>query len=166
MADFINVTTKMFFDRAKVIAAMDNKTARVLGSTGAFTWRAMKQGMRYRKSASKPGDYPSARRGNALLRDRVLFGYAISAGELVVGPSLLDRTDKEVAAVGKTVPQLINEGGAVVRRRVWDPKKKESRYTKRSFVWRYRARPFIALTMPAAAKKLADNMERLELRAG
>lgn len=163
MADFFHVSLDMFFDRAKVIDAMDRKTHRVLSSTGAFGRSVMQRGMRYRKKASTPGDYPSARRGNALLRDGIFFGYNASAREVVVGPRLLDRTDSDVAAMGKTVPQLINEGGVVSRRMVYDAKKKQMRRTNRPLRWRYRPRPFVDLTLPKAAAKLAENMEKFDL---
>jgi hypothetical protein len=145
---------------------MDKKTEKVLSATGAFTRTAMQRGMRRRKSASKPGDYPSAH-GNSLLRDRILFGFDVGTESLIVGPDKLDSTDREVAAAGKTVPELINFGGTVTRKAIYDPKTKQIRrirHNQRPRQWVYRPRPFVALTLPIAAKKLADNMERFELQ--
>jgi len=161
------VVKSMFFDRARVLDAMDKKTQRVLGSTGAFAQTAMQRGMRHRKSASQPGDYPSARRGIAMLRDKILFGYDMGTKSLIVGPSKLESQDKEVAASGKTVPELINFGGVVMRRQIYDPKTKQIhriRKNQRTRRWVYRPRPFVQLTLPIAAKKLADNMEKFDLK--
>lgn len=157
----------MFFDRAGVQAAMDKKTTRVLSATGAFSRKAMQRGMRYRKSASQPGDYPSARRGNAMLRDRILFGFDVGTESLIVGPAKLDSQDKEVAAAGKTVPELINFGGTITRKAIYDPQKKQIRRIRanqRPRRWRYRPRPFVELTLPIAAAKLRDNMEKFDLK--
>lgn len=161
------VVKDMFFDRVKVLEAMDKKVARVLSSTGAFSRTAMQRGMRYRKKASEPGVYPSARRGNSLLRDRILFGFDSGSKSLIVGPSKLDSQDKEVAAAGKTVPELINFGGTITRHAIYDPLKKEVRRIRkgqRPRRWVYRPRPFVTLTLPIAAKKLADNMEKFDLK--
>jgi hypothetical protein len=162
--NYINVTTKMFFDKPGVVAAMSAKTHRVLSSTGAFARTVMQRGMRRRKGVSAPGDYPSAH-GNSLLRDLLYFGFDASAQGVVVGPTLIGRNRRgAIVESGKTIPQLINEGGAVVRkstirgrgRRAID---KINRYA-------YRARPFVTLTLPKAAAKLAENMKKFELKKG
>lgn len=163
MADFIHVTTKMFFDRAKVVEAMDRKTNKVLSSTGAFSRKTMQRGMRRRKKISNPGEYPSAH-GNALLREKIFFGFDEGSRSLIVGPAKLDRTDKEVLAAGKTVPQLLNEGGTILRKQTYDSKAKKFRPIKRARRHVYRPRPFVELTLPIAAKKLADNMEKIEFK--
>lgn len=177
----VHVSLDMFFDLPGIIAKMDKKTERVLSSTGAFAMSVMQRGMRYRKSASKPGDYPSARQGrvkkksdlkpgemngNSLLRAKIRFGFESSTKSLIVGPALLDSTDSEVAAAGKTVPELINFGGTIQRRQIYDPKTKQIRYLRRGqkpVRWRYRPRPFVELTKPIAIRKLAENMEKFKL---
>lgn len=160
------VVKSMFFDRVKVLDAMDKKMNRVGGATGAFGRKVMQRGMRYRKSASEPGDYPSARRGNSLLRDKILFGYDIRTKDLVIGPARLDTQDKEVSAAGKTVPELINFGGTVTRHAIYDPEKKQIRRirkTQRPRRWRYRPRPFITLTLPIVVEKWKENVEKYDL---
>lgn len=156
----------MFFDRVRVLDAMDAKTNKVGGATGAFGRRVMQRGMRYRKSASNPGDYPSARRGNAMLRDRILFGYDIKTKDIVIGPAKLDSQDKEVAAAGKTVPELINFGGTITRHAIYDPTTKQIRrirHNQRPRRWRYRPRPFTSLTLPIVVEKWKENMEKFNL---
>jgi hypothetical protein len=163
----IHVSLDMFFDRQGVITRMDAKTNKVLSSAGAFSRTVMQRGMRKRKKISSPGEYPSAHQ-NPLLREKVRFGFTGNFHDalkgVVIGPALLDSPDKEVAASGKTVPELINEGGVVMRRMVYDRNKKELRRTRQPIRWKYRARPFVDLTMPKAAAKLAENMEKFDFR--
>ncbi len=162
-----HVSLDMFFDRAGIIAKMDEKTNKVLSNTGAFARTVMQRGMKYRKSPSPVGGYPSAHRGNPLLREKIRFGYDEATKSVVIGPALLDKTDKEVAAAGKTVPELINYGGVVMRRKVYDPKLKQIRHlhrTQKPIPWHYGARPFAELTLPIASKKLAENMEKFDLK--
>ncbi len=159
----MHVSLDMFFDLEAVQARMDKKTERVFGATGAYVRKAMQRRMRRRKSASAPGDYPSARPGNPLLREKIRFGYDNRNQSLVIGPALLDRTDREVAAAGLTVPELINYGGTVMRRKIWDPRAKKIRYlgrNQRPIPWHYRPRPFVALTENIARAKLLENMEK------
>lgn len=161
----MHVSLDMFFDLPAVQSRMDKKTERVFGSTGAYTRKVMQRGMRRRKGASQPGGYPSARPGNPLLREKIRFGYDSSSKSLVVGPALLDRTDREVAAAGMTVPELVNYGGTVMRRKAWNPRTKKITYLRRDqrpIPWHYRPRPFVELTQPIAEKKLMENMEKFD----
>lgn len=164
MPDFIHVTTNTFFDRKGIIAATDRKTNKVLSSTGAFSRKSMQRGMRYRKKSSNPGDYPSAHKPTAYLRERILFGFDVESRSLIAGPDKLNRSDRDVLASGRTVPQLINEGGVVLRKQTYDKTTKKFRPIRRARRHTYRARPFVALTLPVAAKKLAENMEKIELK--
>jgi hypothetical protein len=159
---YINVTTKMFFDKPGVVAAMSRKTQRVLSSTGAFTRQTMKRGMRKRKGVSAIGDYPSAH-GNSLLRSLIYFGYDDATQSVVIGPTLI-RNDSSILS-NVTVPQLINEGGTI-QRRVFRRRKNSRLSGYVTETQRYRPRPFVALTTPVAAKKLADNMAKFELKKG
>lgn len=163
----IHVSVDMFFSVERIIASMDKKTRRVLSSTGAYTRTVMKRRMKYSKKVSAPGHYPSARKANSLLRDKILFGYDLASKELVVGPTLLNGSDHEVAAAGFTVPQFINVGGVVLRRKIWDAKKKQIRRIRSSqpaVAWTYRPRPFVSLTLPVAVEQLEKNMAKFELK--
>lgn len=164
MAEFIFVQTKTFFDKPRIVAAMDEKTLKVLRITGGQCRKAMQHGMRYRKKPSAPGDYPSAHKPNALLRQRIHFGFDEESRSLIIGPDKLNRTDREVAAAGKTVPQLVNEGGTILRKRTFDKKKKRWRHTNRARRQHYRERPFVNLTTDYGAERLAKNMENIAFK--
>ncbi len=154
MADLINVTTKMFFDRDKVVNAMDRKTHQCLSSAGAFARTVMKRGMRRRKKISQPGEYPSAHAGQ--LRDLIYFGFDGNTKTAVIGPKLY--SGKDTAQRNKTIPQLINEGGTVVRAI------RQKNGTLKRVTQQYQPRPFVGLTAPIAAAKLAENMEKFDLK--
>lgn len=156
----ISVTPQIFFEPDKVLAPMNRKTEMVLKLTGGYARKVMKQGMRRRKGASAPGDYPSVHSGQ--LRDLIYFGYDIDARELVVGPTLF-KVDREISGTSKTVPELLNEGGTVQRTRVVGRGSKR-RATDRTRTQTYRPRPYVTLTLPIAAKQFAINMEKLDLK--
>jgi len=165
---YINVTTKMFFDRAGIIAAMTDKSRKCLSSALAFGRQVMKRGMRRRKGVSAVGDYPSAHK-NSLLRDFIFFGLDVKTLSGVVGPTLLHRggsgMDREIVSGAKTVPELINEGGIVIRHRAMGRGRTFRRVgTAQKQI--YKPRPFVALTLPKTAAKLADNMAKFPLRKG
>lgn len=165
----MHVSLDMFFDRAGVLNAMDDKSNRCMSSAGAFGRTVMQRGMRRRRSASSVGDYPSARPGNPLLRERVRFGYDKKNKSLVIGPALLDSTDREVAQAGYTVPELVNYGGTIKRQRTYDPVRDEIVRLGPSEPpeqWLYQPRPFVELTQPKAEQKLMDNLANFKLRKG
>lgn len=166
--DPIKAAQKLFFDRPYVIAAVGRKAAAVLARTGGYARTTMKRGMRYRQAISTPGDYPSAHGGKdgALLRKFIFFGYDTASKSVAVGPVLL-ALDKTIVAGERKVTKLVNEGGAVTRRIVRKGISTQYRYRQSSTqVVRqvYRARPFVNLTAPIAAKALADNMAKMPLR--
>ena len=80
---------KMFFDRKKVLGAMDRTTRRVLSKFGAFVRRAAKSSVRKRKRASAPGEPPSSHTG--LLRRFIFFGYERERHSVVIGPQRLSQ---------------------------------------------------------------------------
>lgn len=110
----------LFFDRKAVQDAAGRGTVRALGRFGAYVRRSAQTSMRYRKSASPPGQPPSAHKSKrraalkrmgkakhngALLREFLYFAYDPKARSVVVGP-LGFRTRG-----GKTVPELHESGG-------------------------------------------------------
>jgi hypothetical protein len=163
----IHVSLDMFLDRARILAVMDDKSNRACYETGLFGRKVMQRGMHKTKNAiSSEGEYPRAH-GNPLLRDKIRFGYDATIRELIIGPALLDKTDKDVAAAGMTVPELINSGGTVMRRKVYDAKRKQIRPLRASEqprAWHYKKRPFVRLTLPLVAAKLKEKMQTLELK--
>lgn len=152
MAKFINVTKQIFFDRDRIIRAMDAKTRTVLAKTGGFTRLVMKRAMRKvtkKRNVSQPGEYPLAHEGT--LRRLIFFGYDLPSKSLVVGPTLFK--GKRGSGSTKTVPELVNYGG-VARRMA----------STGRVVQHYRPRPFVALTMPAAIRVLRENMATVEFK--
>jgi hypothetical protein len=167
---YINVTTKMFFDKPGVIAAMSEKSHRCLSSALAFSHTVMKRGMRKRKGISAVGAYPSSH-GNPLLKELIYFGLDSNSLGGIVGPTLLGGgghgTKDQLIEGGKVLPELINEGGTVIyQKRQFRRRDGKNVLVKKPVKQRYRPRPFIELTLPHGAKKLAENMANFELRKG
>ena len=158
MAKFINVTKQIFFDRDRIVRAMDAKTKKVLSSTGAFARTVMRRGMRKRKKISQPGEYPSAHEGS--LRRLVYFGYDEPTQSLVVGPTLFRSKVGVGIGTASTVPELVNYGGLVFRQTTRALHRKGKRVIVSGGVQKhfYRPRPFVGLTFPKAVAKLRENM--------
>lgn len=78
-----------FFDRAKVLAAADRATLRVLSRFGAYVRQRARSSIRKRRRVSQPGQPPSSHVG--LLKDLIFFSYEPSARSVVVGPTLTNR---------------------------------------------------------------------------
>ncbi len=152
MAEMLSVTPKIFFDRKTVVDAVGRKNARVLSQTGAFARTVMKRGMRKRKKVSDPGEFPSSHAGH--LRNLIFFGYDAAKKSVVIGPTLFK--DK---VGGKTIPQLINEGGNAA---IDVTDRKTGKKTRRSVT--YRPRPFVALTAKVAIPKFRENMAKIPLK--
>jgi hypothetical protein len=147
----------MFFDRKKVTDAMDRKSKKCLSSAGAFGRTFMKRGMRKRKGVSAVGAFPSSHSGE--LRDLIYFVYDAASKGVVIGPKLFKKGRDTTGS--KTIPQLVNEGGAVSRvaavGRGGNSKRKRVKQV-------YKPRPFVALTQPVAAAKLVENMAKFDFK--
>lgn len=154
MSDLISVTTQMFFQPEKLQKAVDRKEQKVASATGAFARTVMKRGMRKRKGISPEGGYPYSHIGT--LRNLIYFGMDPNQKGVVVGPTLFSGSK---GAGSKTVPQLIADGGTV--KRVIRVGKRKVRKT---VTQKFKPRPFPNLTLPIAAAKLAENMEKFELK--
>ena len=74
----------MFFDRPKVIRAVDRAKRRALSRGGAFIRQTAKRSIRPRKRISRPGEPPSSHAGH--LRRLIFFGYDRQRDSVVVGP--------------------------------------------------------------------------------
>lgn len=139
----IREAKKSFFDRAAVTSVMDRKTARALARFGGLVRKTAKGLIRTRKGASKPGMPPSSHTG--LLRKWIMFFFDASKQSVIIGPTKLQsqrRTKAGNPTSGKTIPQVLEEGGDVL---VADGKK-----FRRATV---QPRPFMG---PALAKKSGD----------
>lgn len=98
----------MFFDRAKVVRAVDRAKRQSLSKAGAFIRRSAKSSIRKRKRISAPGSPPSSHEGS--LRRLIYFGYDRQTDSVVVGP---------VGYKNSRVPSVLETGGStVVIRRV------------------------------------------------
>lgn len=92
----------MFFDRAKVINAVDQATRKVLSKFGAFVRTAAKSSIRTRKKAvSAPGQPPFSKTG--LLKKFLFFGFDPSTRSVVIGPAKLNS--------GTNAPEVLEYGG-------------------------------------------------------
>lgn len=153
-------TTKHFFDKHGITEKMDRKTRRVLSSTGAYSRTVMKNGMKSADGPAPPGAYPHSHQGD--LKRLIYFGYDDATKSVVVGPTAFRRRENTLDG-GLTVPQLINDGGTVYRQTFVGPRR-HRRPAGVRLRFSYQARPFVPLTAPIAAKKLAENMEKFDLK--
>ena len=78
-----------FFDRPKVMKAVDRATRRVLSKFSAFVRTTARSSIRRRKGASAPGKPPSSHTG--LLKRFIFFGYEPRQRSVVIGPSRLNQ---------------------------------------------------------------------------
>lgn len=119
---------RSFFDRDKVIKAMDRKTRAVLFRFGAYTRTRARTSLKYRDGPSVPGRVPhihkSMRRAKTSkktgetkiqlvspLREFTFFAYDDSAKSVVIGPARLG--DK--IGDGSALPALEYGGASEVR---------------------------------------------------
>jgi len=128
----VNVT--MFFDRKKVLRAVDKATRRVLSKAGAFVRTTAKHSIRRRKRVSQPGQPPSSHMG--LLKHLILFGYDRRRQTVVVGPLKLNQK------IGNA-PEALEHGGASIVAEGLRNRRRKRRV-------RIKARPFMG---PAMAKE-------------
>ena len=98
----------MFFDRPKVIRAVDRAKRKVLSKAGAFIRTSARTSIRPRKGTSRPSSPPHSHEGS--LRRLILFGYDAGSDSVVVGPVGFKRP---------TAPNVLEFGGkATIFRRV------------------------------------------------
>lgn len=95
---------RLFFDRAKVVDALDKASRRALSKAGAFIRQRAKTSIRPRKRSSLPGQPPHSHTG--LLRQLILFGYDPGTRSVVVGPAKINRSTG--------APHVLEFGGRTV----------------------------------------------------
>lgn len=130
-----------FFDQKKVMRAVDAGTRKALSRVGAFVRTRARSSIRKAKKASAPGEPPKSKTG--LLRRFILFKYDFASRSVVVGPTLLPSGSMVDPLNDKTVPQVLEEGDAVVPRLV----------------------TLLGASKPAATRRQAEAYRRL-VRAG
>jgi hypothetical protein len=107
-----------FFDRPKVLAALDRAKRKQLSKAGAFIRRRARSSMRRRKGVSAAGSPPSAHSPDPSLKT-IFFAYDSRRDTVVVGPVKLNQ---KISAVKPdlTVPSLMERGGtATIREFRW-----------------------------------------------
>ncbi|MCK6485469.1 MAG: hypothetical protein HUU27_13945 [Phycisphaerae bacterium] len=127
----------LFFDREKVIRAVEKAKRAVLSRAGAFIRTVARTSIRKRKGSAPPGSPPHSHVG--LLRNFILFGYDRASDSVVVGPVKLNKPTE--------APRVLEHGGTTTV-----TKFSRGRLRKRRV--RIKARPFMG---PALEK------ERLKL---
>ncbi len=109
--------TSMFFDRPKVIRAVERGKRQALSKGGAFVRQAARTSIRPRKGTSSPGRPPFSHEGS--LRRLILFGYDARSDSVVVGPVGFKRsTAPNVLEFGGTTTILRRQKGRLVQHRV------------------------------------------------
>jgi hypothetical protein len=104
---------QFFFDKAKVIRAVDKARRAVLSKAGAFIRQRAKTSIRKRKAISAPGKPPSSHEGS--LRRFLYFGYDPGADMVVVGPAKTNQVffGRDRRPVTGTVPSALEYGGQI-----------------------------------------------------
>lgn len=130
---------RTFFDRAKVMKAMDDATRRNLSRSGANIRKYAQRSLKYRKSTSLAGSPPHVHRTTVRhrkskstgrvrtqnvspLREYILFGYDASGGfpNVVIGPILWKQSPRAAKATSikaarrPTTPGALEFGGDVL----------------------------------------------------
>lgn len=140
-----------FFDRPKVIAAVDKAERGVLSKAGAFVRTRARSSMRRSKKSAEPGQPPRSHAGD--LKRGIVFAYDRPRRSVVIGP-LAYNVD------GGEVPRLLEKGGTIKRRfkrrasgRVLRMRGRRLRPGEKSFVvsYRYRAFPYMSPALEAEA---------------
>ena len=126
-----------FFDRKKVISAVDRATRKVLSRFGAFVRTAARSSIRRRKKPAKPGQPPTNWTG--LLKRFLFFSFEPAKRSVVIGPAKLNKPSRDA-------PELLEKGGTATRR---DRRGKRKRA-------RYRPRPYMGPAFEKERKKLPN----------
>ncbi len=127
----------LFFDREKVVRAVDTAKRAVLSKAGAFIRTVARTSIRKRKGSAPPGSPPHSHVG--LLRNFILFGYDRASDSVVVGPAKLNKSTE--------APRVLEHGGVTTV-----TKFARGRLRKRRV--RIKARPFMGPALEKERPKL------------
>lgn len=127
----------LFFDRQKVVRAVDSAKRAVLSKAGAFIRTVARTSIRKRKGSAPPGSPPHSHVG--LLRKFILFGYDRASDSVVVGPAKLNKPNE--------APRVLEHGGTTTATRF-------ARGKRRSRRVRIAARPFMGPALEKERPKL------------
>lgn len=151
---------KFFFDRKRVMDAMDRATARVFGRFGGTVRLAAQRSM---KQASGPKDYaapgrpPKVHKG--FLRGFIYYIYDPGERAVVIGPTPLPGRRRSPFS-NYTVPE-VHEKGAPAAYRIGAQKDTYTRYGRVKYraagrTYHYPARPYMAPAFEKVLTKLPD----------
>jgi len=167
----IGKSKDFFFDRERVVRAMDAATRKALSKGGAFVMRGARKSIKEGKvrargraregetpkvvqRVSAPGNPPYSRTG--LLRNRILFAAVLGPGtgspSVVVGPERINKSSGAPETLefgGTTVVERRRSKGGVERRTV-----------------RIAARPYMAPALAREASKLPEQFRNAVLSRG
>lgn len=152
MASPLKMAVKIDVYAGKVTRRIAAKRVRILFKIGGYTLRAYRRGMRYRKGPSRPGSPPSAHKTGSngpLLREASGFAVDKLRGRVVIGPKRFRRLSRPT---GKTVPEILNEGGVVF-----------AEHEGKRITAELEARPFLAPTYTDGRKRLDELIEEVRL---
>jgi hypothetical protein len=161
---------KLDLNFRKLSAAIDRKNKAVMLSTGARVRQHLLKSFRTGSRKSSPGEYPRAWAGSGGGLRRVKF--AATDRTVIIGPLKMatpKRPRKKsgrrhiTLPVGKTFPQLLNEGGSAWHVYYDRTGKAFSRHGTHVRV-HYRPRPFVKLAMPTAIAILRQRMKDIPLK--
>ena len=166
--EFFGLNSKLafenFFDRQKVIKAVDRKTRAAMMFIGGTTRTIAKNSIKKSTGTtlhSPPGK--PARTQTGILKRTIFFEYDPIKRRMTAGPKKLPKTSGLKSS--KTVPQLLEEGGTAtptkprfIRVRPRTLKKRRRRKNEAKFIWvrlpnkpfKYRARPTMKLAQQKA----------------
>lgn len=129
-----------FFDRKKVLSAVDRTTQRNLSRFGSRVRRTARSSIRRRKRASRPGQAPTNRKGQ--LKRFLFYAFEPRRRSVVIGPARLPGSKA-------IVPEILEHGGTISL----SVTGKRRRRTRRV---PYAARPFMQPAFDKELRKLPE----------
>lgn len=109
----------VFFNDDRLNALIDKKTKRAFNKVGAAIRRKMQQGMKKVGATtghSEPGKYPKFSDSGAPIKKTIVYIYDSRRNSVIIGPKIGSHSIMARPAGGKTVPQVVNEGGIINNR--------------------------------------------------
>lgn len=146
----LGTTTKYFFDRAKVVEAMDRKTNAAFNWIGGTLRKTAQRSIR--KSTGKTLHSPPGspvRTSTGIYPKTILYEFNPRTKTLICGPKKLPIKSNVSPGSRKSIPELLEKGGTGIAgkpsyRQVRPTKKKRGQ--KRKMVW---------VTIPAGPRRYA-----------
>jgi hypothetical protein len=105
--------TQLKFNKAGLVKTLDQATTKFLNRAGSFVRTSARSSIRSSRKSSKPGSPPSS--PTKRLRGSIFFALEESGGKAscVIGPTLLDSTNRFVKT-SLPISQILEQGGQVI----------------------------------------------------